>query len=77
MKSNHPHNKGHGNNPATDQQGKLAFQDIYGAILKQPEFTRGELSFLRRVIQRRLRDGSLYVDKEDLIFKPYRHLFYM
>ena len=77
MKSNHTHNKDHGNGPTADQEGKLSFQDIYGAILKQTEFTRGELSFLRRVIQRRLRDGTLYVDKEDLIFRPYRHLFYM
>lgn len=77
MKPNRPHSKGQGKNPATDQSEKLSFQEIYGAILKQTEFTRGELSFLRRVIQRRLRDGSLYLEKEDLIFRPYRHLFYM
>lgn len=77
MKQNHLHHKDEGKNPATDQEGKLSFQDIYGAILKQTEFTRGELSFLRRVIQRRLRDGTLHLDKDDIIFRPYRHLFYM
>lgn len=76
MKTNH-NNNSQRKNSATDQSDKLSFQEIYGAILKQTEFTRGELSFLRRVIQRRLRDGNLYLEKEDFIFKPYRHLFYM
>lgn len=75
MKPNHPNNKR--KNSDTNSSEKLSFQDIYGAILKKTDLTRGELSFLRRVIQRRLRDGNLYLEKEDLIFRPYRHLFYM
>ena len=70
MKLHHKHK-----NPATDQDNSLSFQEIYDSISKQPDFTKSELRFLHSIIQRKLRDGTLYVDKEDLILKPYRHLF--
>ena len=77
MKTNHRNNHNKWKESTTGRSDQLTFQDIYGAILKKTDLTRGELSFLRRVIQRRLRDGSLYLEKEDFIFRPYRHLFYM
>ena len=77
MKPNHRDRNNKRKENTTDRFEALTFQDIYGAILKKTDLTRGELSFLRRVIQRRLRDGNLYLEKEDFIFRPYRHLFYM
>lgn len=77
MKSNHPHNKGHGNTSDDSSQLESSFKEIYGTILRKNDLTRSELKFLHRVIQRKLRDGTLYLEKEDLLFRPYRHLFYM
>ena len=69
MRSSHTH--------TTDQHEKLSFQEIYGAISKQAALTRDELKFLRRIIQRRLRDVTRHLNKETDIFRPYSDLYDM
>ena len=60
-----------GNIDATHHHDELSFHEIYEAISKQVGLTRDELKFLRRIIQRKLREFNQHLNQEALRFRPY------
>ena len=75
MKLHHMHSRNQDNIDATDQYDKLSFHQIYDAISNQVGLTRDELRFLRRIVQRKLREFNQPFFEESLGFRPYSDLY--